>query len=1027
MPTREEMIQQLKRKRLMDEVQARRDADPLQKGGGSPQEEFGVGEPDQPKFTGSLMNFADKIPIIGRPATWAIGRAASGVRSLEEGTSYDEALAKTLAEQSYAAAQLETNAPGMDLASSFAAGAMLPMVGAGRIKPLFKSRAGQGALNIAGRGAEGAAVSGADALTRGQDVSDAAMVGGAFGTGAKALGQVARGTKNIVRDNYFGVRPETEAKYLARPAQINAVSEESLVDEIGLARSKFADDVTGTKEAARTDIAQKSSEKKAAVEARRQAYQDNIDTLKAEDIPSTFPREISRSISNLQKDTSRGSSAAFDVLKEQDTDFPVGPLKGYLTNQLTGMKLGDALMPTPETGILSKYRDFLDETKLKRMRPEELKVFLQTLDNDVADSYAKRKLGEKPNSGDKALMAYRRFVDSKLKENDAYRDAMLPVAERTSLLGDAREAFSDEDQTTKMLRGLSKPEMAGDRNTLKRLGEYDKKNYLQSLGDYENAQTILGSTRNKDAVYGFMPETKAAQVAEESLSSARSQWADKIKAAEQTFEPIKGLNPQSAVRRVVSEGRPDFAAQKRLGALDKMTGNDFMQSADDLGVQRALKQGFTRGSRNTNLNQASVGALLGKIFKNDAAGQGLGALLGGMADLSGPAAYQSLMDLTLNSKFRYLASKFQRAYMLSPNAFSNAVRQEMASDPEFNNAVQGMMPVSEEQGQVSPDLKKKVDNRQTEEQRAELGGDTSGMSAPIPGVKSGMGLLRKSMQSVFGDSLDTSMDVADFLMPETYGELAPGMAALPPWTKGAKGEIKMAEAAKALGKNVKKPTSYSGWSDDLSPFSEVSDKPVNLKQTTDKDGVLDLTEEQASEVRNRFAKAKASDTANEKKVIPFKSKNDRDADKFTDDFEAYQAQQGELGKTPKGKIGDNLPLAKSTVDGREVLGGEIPNMGSISASLDDYKILEGVREIGMDNFSYSKPISVSEAKRTDSLMEEIKASKKIRPLIVVEDVDGFYILEGGHRFDALHMLGAKSFPAIIVKDLGKPKPPYDPN
>jgi ParB-like chromosome segregation protein Spo0J len=38
-------------------------------------------------------------------------------------------------------------------------------------------------------------------------------------------------------------------------------------------------------------------------------------------------------------------------------------------------------------------------------------------------------------------------------------------------------------------------------------------------------------------------------------------------------------------------------------------------------------------------------------------------------------------------------------------------------------------------------------------------------------------------------------------------------------------------------------------------------------------------------------------------------------------------------------------------------------------------------------------------------------------LIVVEDNQGFYILEGGHRFDALCMLGSKSFPALVVKDL----------
>jgi len=121
--------------------------------------------------------------------------------------------------------------------------------------------------------------------------------------------------------------------------------------------------------------------------------------------------------------------------------------------------------------------------------------------------------------------------------------------------------------------------------------------------------------------------------------------------------------------------------------------------------------------------------------------------------------------------------------------------------------------------------------------------------------------------------------------------------------------------------------------------------------------------------------------------------------------------------TKASAINDNLPLAKAVVDGRKVLKGPIPNMDSISATLDNYDILKGVREIGMDNFNYSPPYSTSELKRTKDLAEKIKASNKIMPLIVVQDSEGFYILEGGHRFDALHMLGAKSFPAIIVKDL----------
>ena len=54
--------------------------------------------------------------------------------------------------------------------------------------------------------------------------------------------------------------------------------------------------------------------------------------------------------------------------------------------------------------------------------------------------------------------------------------------------------------------------------------------------------------------------------------------------------------------------------------------------------------------------------------------------------------------------------------------------------------------------------------------------------------------------------------------------------------------------------------------------------------------------------------------------------------------------------------------------------------------------------------------------RCKKLAEQIKESGEISPLIVVEDADGLYILEGSHRYDALYYLGAKSFPALLVID-----------
>lgn len=118
-------------------------------------------------------------------------------------------------------------------------------------------------------------------------------------------------------------------------------------------------------------------------------------------------------------------------------------------------------------------------------------------------------------------------------------------------------------------------------------------------------------------------------------------------------------------------------------------------------------------------------------------------------------------------------------------------------------------------------------------------------------------------------------------------------------------------------------------------------------------------------------------------------------------------------------IRDKYKRAKSIVDGRTV-GDDVPNRSSIAASLNNYEILPGIREVPFSAFDQMGPLSyysVSEKTRTKKLAEQIRESREITPLIVVEDVEGPYILEGGHRFNALRELGAKALPALVVLDL----------
>ncbi len=120
-------------------------------------------------------------------------------------------------------------------------------------------------------------------------------------------------------------------------------------------------------------------------------------------------------------------------------------------------------------------------------------------------------------------------------------------------------------------------------------------------------------------------------------------------------------------------------------------------------------------------------------------------------------------------------------------------------------------------------------------------------------------------------------------------------------------------------------------------------------------------------------------------------------------------------------MGEQFPVVApgTRVDGR-VVRDDVPNYGSIDASLNDYEVLDGIREVPMTAFDASyiesiKPERLDE--RTRNLAAAIRESGEINPLIVAVDSKGAYIIEGGHRFDALIASGAKSIPAVVVVDL----------
>ena len=167
---------------------------------------------------------------------------------------------------------------------------------------------------------------------------------------------------------------------------------------------------------------------------------------------------------------------------------------------------------------------------------------------------------------------------------------------------------------------------------------------------------------------------------------------------------------------------------------------------------------------------------------------------------------------------------------------------------------------------------------------------------------------------------------------------------------------------------------------------------------------LDVAERKAGEKKGKEgAKAEKAPAEEPQKALPAPQESTPTAEK-----------PGSIPAEPA-----EFPKAGDIVDGRTVRA-DVPNTSSIASSLTDYEVLPGIREVPVIP-GEPKFYSTSEEARTRALAEEIKESGEISPLILVLRPDGTDdILEGAHRYDALRLLGAKSFPALVVRDMEAP-------
>lgn len=137
---------------------------------------------------------------------------------------------------------------------------------------------------------------------------------------------------------------------------------------------------------------------------------------------------------------------------------------------------------------------------------------------------------------------------------------------------------------------------------------------------------------------------------------------------------------------------------------------------------------------------------------------------------------------------------------------------------------------------------------------------------------------------------------------------------------------------------------------------------------------------------------------------------------------AREAPHGGLVK-PANPTGLNPPTHYQGNIGGFRVRTKVPNEDSIDSSFDEATstVLPGIRTVPMSLFQDGGGYaSASDNAKVARLTELIRESKELNPLIAVKDRKGWYILEGGHRYDVLRKLGVKEFPAKVVVDHSDP-------
>ena len=574
-----------------------------------------------------------------------------------------------------------------------------------------------------------------DAVMRGQKSPEeaAAMQGGwsvvldsAFKLGPKFFSRFIAGldkkTVNEYMQRKFSLDSTADRESIGRTIDESLAKQRSKItgqeSEIEKAKQSFDEATSLSKSKYESDLLADRLNDYLDAQART-AKKESIRTAQ---IDSDLPKNLIEAMKKSRAEQSQLSTEAFNVLKKSGVKIDIRPFVNDLNKMKTNLLIAGKEQPTNPETIEAIKRINQKISHLKKMTPRipvpsspfalgpqaknkvvkrsneadpvDFKLFLQDLSDDLSTFYHGKESAQWVSKVDRGLDSLYTKINQYLYNLEGYEDVMRPLIDKTRNLNDMTKAFGNEKSGGIMLTNLRKFNNRGERATLQKFDELNRTNLMGDLQPFEalkEAKIPPKPFKNKiePPDYKKLPEFK-------NLTDQKNKLVD-IK-NDQKFLNLIGTG-QSVTNALVSKGvRTKYRVTDALKELGKRDGVDYVQMIDDVALVEAMNKPFMAGGRNVYMNAYSFGGALGLIQMaatgtkdsqiGKMIGEAIGAMSGGMFDLTGRKMVKFMLDLDSQPGIKKeIIKTLIDAYKKGPRFFTSAALAQARQDADFRDYI----------------------------------------------------------------------------------------------------------------------------------------------------------------------------------------------------------------------------------------------------------------------------------------------------------------------------------------------------